>query len=276
MDSSLPSAPENYKQLIKRSIWLYRASFLKIILFALLFSIITFIPRYASIFLNKESLLSSFLLNPQRLWLFIIDIIALPFFIAILWHMYCVIRQKNEPLIEDLVIGLKKIVQVFLAVFIQAAFLLIVAITMIVLQQIYLQSDLFAVENFTGLLLLSVGFVLQLFLLVYMQTLFIFLLPLIVIEKKGVFKALSSSVSLVWSHWGKTFCVQITPWLCYLFILLAMKLIFRINIHIYFLENTHHPLGPVLMNTIIFALIVPWIAAVMIIQLKDLELRKNF
>ena len=60
MDTILPSQPSTYRQLIKHSFLLYRASFSKVIFLCCLFSVTVFIPRLLSdaigqdIFLNLK------------------------------------------------------------------------------------------------------------------------------------------------------------------------------------------------------------------------------
>src|SRR3990167_414896 len=273
MDALLPSQPERYWQLMKRSLLLYRKSFFKTFLFALCFAVITFTPRYIAVSIGQESFIPGPFLNSYHLLLLFIDIIALPFFIAIVWHMSCITRQVDEPAREDMMIGIHKVIKVFLAILIQAFLILCLAFSFVTLQRIYLQEYLQLIQHTIGALLLSMFFILQLFLLLYVQTLFVFLLPLIVIEKNSILNAIKNSILLVWNHWWRTFSFQATPWAIYLLILLTIKLIFGVNIHVFFIRDTHHHILAALSNTLIFALWIPWVAATMLVQLRDLELR---
>ena len=80
---------------------------------------------------------------------------------------------------------------------------------------------------------------------------------------------------LVWNHWWRVFSVQATPWLCYLFLLFSLKYVLGINIHIYLLGQTSHSVLISLLHLLIFAIFIPWVAAILVVQLKDLELRKS-
>ena len=100
-------------------------------------------------------------------------------------------------------------------------------------------------------------------------------MPLIAIENKGIVAALERSMRLAWNHWLRIFLMQMTPWFCYLIFLSILKFIFRINVHIYFTNTLVHPLWTSVLQMIIFALFIPWVAAILLVQLKDLELRKH-
>ncbi|OGT41410.1 MAG: hypothetical protein A3F42_01965 [Gammaproteobacteria bacterium RIFCSPHIGHO2_12_FULL_37_34] len=276
MDTLLPSQPETYRQLIKRSLVLYRISFFKVILFALCAAIITFIPRYIDVMIGQETFIPGPFFNLYHLLLLTINIIVLPFFIAIIWHMYCETCQVHERAREDMMVGIKKLILVFSAILIQSFFIFLLAFGFARLQHLYFQNYLQQTPYESGAFLLSIFFIVQLFVFLYAQTLFVFLLPLIVIEQNGILKAIKNSVSLVWNHWWRTFSVQATPWLVYLFVLMMMKSLFHVNIHILLIQdNRPHDLSAILLNTVVFAFWIPWIAAIMLVQLKDLELRKR-
>ena len=119
MNSILPTQPETYSQLLRRSITLYRLSFKKVILFAFLVSITVFIPRLLSDFIGQNIFMNLEPLSPHQLWLMAINFVGLIFFIAIVWHTHCVIIGEHEPMLQDMQIALKKIISVVVAGFIQ-------------------------------------------------------------------------------------------------------------------------------------------------------------
>jgi hypothetical protein len=275
MEPFLPSHPETYSQLIKRSIHLYRASFSKVILLSFLLALVVFVPRFLSLLIGQDIFLNLPPLSPHRFWLAAINIVGLLFFIAILWHTHCVVRGIHEPLIEDVGKGVKKIILVLFATLLQSLIVYAVAAIIYGLQLLLFQYHLLFGKNLVSILLTCFVFMGQFVLILYISTLFLFLVPLIAIENHGILKSLERSVLLVWNHWWRTFSVQFTPWICYLLFLFFIKYILHINIHIYFLEHGVHPLWTTLLNMIIFALFIPWVAAILLVQLKDLELRKK-
>ena len=276
MGALLASKPQTYKQLLKRSLILYRVGFLRVIPFALILSFFVFTPRLLFYFTGESFLvLLNDPMSPYQLILVGINILVFTVFIAILWHLYCEIKKMHESLTEDIILGIRKIISVFLAV-------LIVGITIRAVMWItywllgsFFQSHLFTANiRFFLALFALIG---QFFLLWYIYILFIFFLPLIVIENKDILHALGKSASLTWNHWWRVFSLQITPWICYFLFLTLLKDVFRLNIRIYFFMGPDAPsLLITFLHLLIFALFIPWIAALLLIQLKDLELRKSY
>ena len=275
MDTFLPSHPETYKQLIKRSLNLYRASFSNVILFSFLLSLIVFVPRFLSFIIGQDIFLHLPPLSPHRFWLAAVDLVGLLFFIAIIWHMFCVARGIREPLIDDLNKGAKKVLLVFCATILQSLIVYGVAAIIFGLQLLLFQYHLLFNKHPLSIFLTYFVLIGQSALIIYIGTLFIFLMPLIAIENNGILKSLERSILLVWNHWWRTFSLQLTPWMYYLLVLMFIKFILRIDIHIYFIEHGVHPLWTIILNMVVFTLFVPWIAAVLLVQLKDLELRKQ-
>ncbi len=280
MDTILPSQPEPYSILLKRSLILYFRGFSKAIIFSLLLALVIFTPRLFADITGRDIFLGISGTNPRRLWLFVFDIISMLFSIAIYWHLFCVLRNKDEPLAEDFARGIKKVLHVFLATLIQGIILLAVTVVIYGILFLLYQYRVFHLESVSQMniwrtLFLMVILLSQLFLIMYVTTLFVFIVPIIVIENNGVLPALEKSASLVWNHWWRTFSLQITPWFFYLITLLVIRFIIRINIHIYFFEQGTHTILTTIMNILIFALFIPWIASAVIVQLRDLELRKE-
>jgi hypothetical protein len=275
METLLPSQPESYKQLIRRSFLLYRKSFSKIILLSFLLSVVVFIPRLLSNIIGQDIFANISPFSPHRLWLVVIDLVSLTCFIGILWHMHCVVVRLHEPLVEDFLVGIKKVIYVFIAAIIQSTIVFAVVMLIYGIQILLHEHHLLFGKNLLGILFTVFVFFSQLAIIVYVSTLFCFFIPIIAIENKGIITSLERSVSLVWNHWWRTFSVQLTPWFSYLILLLIIKYVFRLNIHIYFMEYDSHSNWITCLYIILFTLFIPWAASLMIIQLKDLELRKK-
>jgi hypothetical protein len=80
---------------------------------------------------------------------------------------------------------------------------------------------------------------------------------------------------LVWNHWWRVFSTQLTPWLFYLALLIAVKYVLHIDFHIYFTQKIDNTLWVTIAHIAVFSLFIPWVAALLLVQLKDLELRKS-
>ena len=274
METLLPKHPESYLPLLKRSILLYRKSFKHIYLFALILAIITFIPRFLSIVVGQDFLLKLNLFDLHRLWLFLINLISLMLYLSMLWRIHGIIDHLHEPIKEDLLLGAKKLFIVFISAIIQG--LILMAVIGIVLWSQYLMYPLlFPTTNFWETIFAATILISQFFIIVYAFTLFIFLAPLIVIENKGILSALKKTVSLVWNHWWRTFSLQLTPWISYMLLLVVIRLLFNIDFHVTLIASPDTSLWVSALQAIIFSLFIPWAAAVLLVQLKDLELRKK-
>jgi len=271
--SIIPSQPSSNTKLIRISLKLYGRSFSKIILLSFLLAITAFIPQLISVSIGHPLNIPIFSLN--RLWLLIINLLALVFFIGILWHMRCVIRNIHEPLIQDLKVGLKKFGYAFLAGLIQG--LIIYGFTLIALffQYFLLKQGLFSSRTFLSAGLTTLFFMVQFVLFIYVYSLFLFFVPLITVENRGVFSSLEQSASLVWNHWWRIIFTQITPWICYFAALVIIKRLFHVTLPFYFLTKSMLTWWSLSINIIVFAFFVPWFAALLLVQLKDLELRKK-
>jgi hypothetical protein len=167
------------------------------------------------------------------------------------------------------------VLYVFIASLIEIAIVFVVISSIYGLVIILNQYQLIFTQSTAGMIATTVTFIIQIMLIVYIYTLFVFLIPLIAIENRGVLGSLERSVYFVWNHWWRVFSVQFTPWISYLILLFIIRFILRIDIHIYFMEQTPHSFAATLLHLIIFALFIPWVAAILLAQLNDLELRKK-
>src|SRR5262249_19366569 len=117
---------------------------------------------------------------------------------------------------------------------------------------------------------------LQVGIILYFSTLFLFMVPLIAIENKNILISLEKSMLLVWNHWWRVFSLQLTPLICYLLIMIMIRFVFHVHIHIYFFDDNPDSSWMItLMHLIIFIFFTPWVATLLLLQLKDLEFRKH-
>jgi len=275
MDATLPAQPAGYRQLMKQSFVLYRAGFLKSIGLGFLLSVAVFIPRLHAYFIGANIFSSLTPFSLQALWLIVVNLISILFFIGLIWHMHCVNRHIHEPFIEDLVVGMKKLFYVLVATLIQSIIIYAIALTLFgVIILLHNHQLLFPTFSF-GAFIPVLIFGLQFILIIYLWTLFLFLIPLIAIENKGILTSLERSAALVWNHWWRIFSVQFTPWVCYIVLLVLIKFFFHIDIHIYFTPHDYASIWPTVLNIVLFGFFTPWLAALLVVQLKDLELRKR-
>jgi hypothetical protein len=213
-------------------------------------------------------------LSPNLLWLIIIDLGAFIFFIAILWHIHCTMNNLREPLITDLYVGIKKVIRVFLASILQTLIIFSALLIFFGFQILLVNSNIAFSTNPFAILLTTLFFLAQFLLVFYLISLFIFVLPLIAVENKPITLSIEQSVSLVWDHWWRVISLQLLPWIVYTALLLVLSNLLGLGIHLYFTKGGSASLLIALMNMVLFALFVPWIASLLLVQLYDLELRK--
>lgn len=274
MELRLPSQPSDYKTLIKLSINLYKISFLKVILLSLLLSLIVFIPRLLFITIGEDFFIHH-PFSPNIIWLILIDLAALILFIAIVWHMHCVTLSLREPLIIDFFVGIQKVFQVFIASMIQTAIIFAAISINYWIQLLFFQQQFLFSAHFIVIFLTSIFFIMQYILILYILTLFIFVLPIIATENKSILVSIKKSISLVWNHWWRVISLQAIPWLFYILLLVILNRLLGIGIHLYFTHSDSQTIFTTILNIILFAIYIPWVAALLLVQLNDLELRKN-
>lgn len=269
------SRPSTYRQLIEQSLKLYNNSFPKIILLAFLIGVTTFLPNiiyyFTGLDLNTVQKPTIF----DHLLMFLITAIDVGLFVAILWHMHCELRRRREPLEEDFQMGMKKALLVMIATVVQVVFIFGFALLTMVIPLILYKLNLLAFDNSLLGILTFLIFFTQICLLFYVTTWFVFLTPIIATENKSIIKSLGHSISLGWNHWWEIFSLQITPWLIYLLLLMFLRFIVGLNLHIYLLEYKPYSFLGTILHVIIFMFFVPWVAALLLVQLHDLELRKK-
>lgn len=275
MKSMLPTKPSNNAVLLKLSVKLYKAAFKHFIILSGVLSFLSFIPRFISLFMGQDIFHALAPLSPHRLWFVALNLLCLILFIAIIWSLYCTSRGRHEPFVEDLSKGLKKVIYVIVAAMIEVAIFFAVSMVVYGVFALIHTYHSFLSQNIWGLLLVAVILLGLLALLIYVSLLFLFFIPLIAIENKGIIVALERSVFLAWNHPWRIFSLQIAPWICYLIVLLIVRFLFNIEIHIYFFPTPAFNILTTVFQLILFALFIPWVGALMLVQLKDLELRRH-
>lgn len=261
----LPTHPENYWQLMARSMKLYRAAFLSVFILALLLSLIAFSPRLLTLYLGKNIFLSSNVFDPKRGALIFVDLISLLFFTAILEYKFRLLTNRIDTVMHDFLVACKKIFLIFLATLIQSGFILLLNIS--IFGTFFLLHQKYALlETHAGLLLVIIGCVLQFALWLFIYVIFTFYLPLIVVENKGALSALKRSAQLVCGNWFRTLWVQATPWVVYLLCLTCTGFI---------PHSPHAQAIATSLQILLFALLVPWLTGLLLVQLRDLELRQS-
>lgn len=275
MKSMLPTKPSNNAVLLQLSVKLYKVAFKHFIILSALLSFLAFIPRIISLYIGQDIFHALSPLSPHRLWFVAINLLCLILFIAIIWSLYCTSRGRHEPFIEDLSKGFKKVISILVATVIEVAILFAVSMVVYGVFAFVHAYHEFLGQNIWGLLLIAVVVLALLTLLIYASLLFLFFIPIIAIENKGVIVALERSILLAWNHPWRVFSLQIAPWICYLIVLLIVRFLFNIEIHIYFFPTPTFNILTTVFHLVLFALFIPWVAALMLVQLKDLELRRH-
>lgn len=275
----LSTHPLSYTEIMKRSLRLYFASFANVILFSYILALIVFLPRLISYVLAFD-IIPLILTSPQMMGLLVLDIISILFLVAIFWRLHCAAHYKHESFNDDFNIGIHKVIYVFIAVIIQGLIIFgTISLTLAFQYFLYKHNWLFPVkQGISWQLAFTIAvFALQLAIILYLSILFIFLLPLIAIENEHIVTSIKRSVALTWKHWWLVFSRQITPWICFVIFSLFVRFFIGINIHIYLIgmDRNISSLPTLFLQICLFALFVIWPAALLYLQLKDLEIRKK-
>jgi len=277
MKLALATQPESYSELVVRSLKLYRQTLGPSFLLAFLVAVIVFIPRLICVAVGQNVFLTTKHWGQQQLLFITIYMSSLWFYGALLWGIHCIQQLgKREHFIAEIKAAGKRMLYVFGAAFI---LILIGMLTLLIdrplhyvfleIMQLNLHRYVFAVLMFT-LIAIRASIPLLIFLLFY------FYFPLIIVESDGIFLALKQSATLVWGHVCRTLKLILTPWLCYLIVLILIKMVFKINFHVFFMPfELISDLPTAAFNILILAFFIPWTGALMLVQLKDLELRKK-
>jgi len=277
----ISTVPLSYSLLIKRSLNLYRYAFKRTYILGLILAIIFFIPHILSILSNRPELLTPSLFSLDTLWLIAMNLCAFLFLSAMLWRVNCLERNKHETLIEDFKTAFNKLLTIIASILLQICIFIAVGLTAFAIQTplVALLHSQFLSEgaNLTTFLIVPL-FSIQFLLLIFLSILFYFYLPLIVVENDGIVLSLKQSVRLVWGNVLRVLAVQLTPWLVYVLVLILIKTVLPINIQIALFGLVSHPslitTGGTAVQIFIASLFLPWIVSIILVQLRDLELRK--
>jgi hypothetical protein len=278
MDVALATEPESIRCLVLRSIKLYIKGLPRVFFFSLLLSLIVFIPRLSALIYGEEMNPNLVTQGAQVVWLILIELGVLFVFTSMLWRIRCVLHQEHESLFSDMKIAIKKLPLIIAAAFIQFAFFAILTTIALVFGFYLTQYQIMTPDvvqprtAFLAAILLALNF----WIITYLYYLLIFYLPLILTEDKGIIASIKKSIFLVWGRWWRTFLFLLIPWFFYVVLLVIIRQIFNLNLHIYFIEPvTRSTWVAVITHILIFAIYVPWVASALLIQLRDLELRKK-
>lgn len=275
MDTISPQQALTYKEIIANSFKLYKETFTKVIILSFIVAVITFIPRFMILFWGKDIFRTAPLFSFTKLFIVVIDLIGLMFFIGILWRMHSASRGDHETLKDDLKMGVKRLFSVFVAGILLTIVIFSIFVMVYFMQVLLYKYEFLEINSPINIVIITLVFFAEFILIVYSATLFLFTLPIIAVENQGVIKALERSVQLVWDHWWKVFSVQMTPWFCYLLVLAFLRYLLHIDLHIYFIARGIHTPSASILNLILFTLLIPWISALLLVQLQDLEYRKK-
>lgn len=275
MDTISPQQALTYREIIANSFKLYKTTFAKVILFSFILAVLTFIPRFMILFWGRDIFRTAPLFSFTKLFIVAIDLLGLMFFISILWRMHSASRGAHETLKDDLKMGVKRLFSVFVACILLTVLIFSIFVIVYFMQVMLYKYEFLEINSSINIIIITLVFFSEFILIVYSATLFLFTLPIIAVENQGVIKALEHSVQLVWDHWWKVFSVQMTPWLCYLLVLAFLRYLLHIDLHIYLIARGIHTPGASIINLILFTLLIPWISALLLVQLQDLEYRKK-
>jgi hypothetical protein len=222
--------PETPRQILARSARVYRSSFFKVILVALLLAATTFMSPLIAVIGGHDLATTVPDSALKRLSPLLFEIIGITLFTIMLWRIRCVMDNFKESLKNDLMITLKKIPRIVGAALVETG--ISISLIFMSLGLFYFLRDqhlLLTMDKLQMTLvvsLLSIQFVMDIFIFILLM----FYLPLILTENKHIFEALGKSAGLVWGHWWRTFSIQIVPWCFYLLTLYILKSLFHMNL----------------------------------------------
>jgi hypothetical protein len=275
MQIELSQHPESTFQLLSRSSNLYKATLSKVFLMALALAIIVFIPRLAALITGYD-IFATLNQHPlQWLWIPVIELALLMLFSEVLWRLHCKLHHTQDTVLEDVIISVKKLPFIFIAAIIQSSIITLIS-TAILMMLYFVPREALISPNPIYSFFICATFIAQSITALYLFLSFYFYLPLILTEDKGIFSAIKRSSSLVWGNWWRTAKLQIIPWIFYIVTLALLRYVLHINVHIYFIKSpTAYSWIITCLQILIFALFTPWFASTMLVQLRDLELRKK-
>lgn len=275
MAIELSTRPESNPTILKRSFRLYIASFLSVIPLAFLLAIIVFIPEIFSWIFNRE--LFSPAISMENFWSLFFNLIIVFVYLALLWRMRGVIYEAHERIKDDVQQATRKYLRVVIAGLIVTFIYGFIAFTTMFIYSLLLEQKVFLDPSYFAMSIVSIISFIYAAVVTYLYFAFYFYLPLILAEDAGIVTSLIASFMLVYHHWWRVFLLQITPGLTYLVLLIIIRFIFHYNVNIFFLSSPGEiSIGVYIFHIITLTLFIPWIAAILLLQLNDLELRNDY
>ncbi len=276
MEIQPSTRPETYSELLARSLKLYLRVLPSTFLFALFIAIILFIPRLLSVAVGQNVFLSTAWMNQLALLYLAMYLSIFWFMAALLWAINCIESNKHQNFIVDFKMAAKRVLYIFGAALCLSFIILLIGLLAFWLNELLWYFKLYFYNQYLSSMLLFLVLLVQLVFTVWVVTRLYFYFPLIVLEHEGIFLAFKQSAHLVHKQVKRTLALQLTPWMSYFISLLIIKMIFKLNINIYFMpKNPVSTLYPTLLHIIILALFIPWASSMILVQLRDLKLRKE-
>lgn len=276
--SFLSTRPELISAILARSFRLYRAEFLRVFLLSLAGTIFLFGPQIFVLAHEYDSMLFD---QPRTaaikiMVLLICDLLWFIYLSAIIWHVYQSVQAAPTRTAQAILIGIKKLPQTVMGLIIGWLLMVLSSMPGVVLMFYLIDKKFLFVHDMLSIFISAASIFLQILPCTYVFVLLVFYLPLIINEDKNVFTALRHSITLVWKNWWRTFWILVIPWLVFAIGVLSIEVFFR------WIKNTYGvqiPVSGYILKTsveaIVFTLLLPWFASVIIIQLHDLKLQKN-
>jgi hypothetical protein len=274
MQMELSTEPVTNGRLFFQSLKLYGKSVLRVFPLALLLSLIIFIPQVFHFYMRPHA---PYFLSIENILTILIIFMAIGVFIAMLWRIWEILNNVQDSFLDDFKIAGRKVWIVILAAILQALIFSLVIFTELNIWQTFL-SSLFLKENFyIGFYIIVSTTVVSFILTCYLYLLFFFYIPLILTENAGILVSLQHSAQLVFRHASRVFWLQISPWVFYFVVLIVLRYALLVNVQIFGLESMREvSIVATLINILLFSLFIPWVGAMLLVQLHDLEIRKQF
>ena len=171
MDNAILAAtPLTYRQLVAKSALLYKQSFTRVILLGIGIAFFTFLPRMIYDLFQVENIIRVPLFSYKQLYWYLIEIIGLIFFIAILWRMHKISHASDAPLKKDFIIGLRKIASVFIISLLQSLIMVGLLAAFYGILHLLHDAQLLFQRDFISVVLTWLVFICQIFLILYVST----------------------------------------------------------------------------------------------------------
>jgi hypothetical protein len=243
----MPDSPQSIGKVLDSGFRLFAYSFKHVFFLVLIAAVAIALPNM--IFGNTtDPQVMAQSVGPMLAMLLVGWLVFLVFYNAVFYRMNALADDRDAGAGEAIGAGLRKMLPVLGA------------------------GILFSLAVMVGsLLLLIPGVILMVSLILYV--------PLIVCDDEGVFSALRTSHNLVWGDWWRTTAVFLVPFVVYIVVYMAVAMI--VGAVAGASAVTSGEVGDSVYTMINVAMVVisviayPFFAAIMLVQLNDLKLRKR-